>query len=672
MDPNPFDPKEWAFLSPQVDPTFVLTEETPASVTYLRGADPGWLPLFDAFVQKNHPGLVLHLGVVDQYERRYRQSLLSGAADFDDVKFRLKSYFTAKNAHLAYLNEEQKAMVKAESDAYVASVEALTPVWGQFEKKVQRLRELIVVRGGSFNVMIGRENTQEVIGQYWQVYATLASALPQLESLRAGFRLLCGLNAFEGTSVEGQFTRFREQVAAAEATVRSTSLLALDLWDAITKLEKEIAAGGFPQLSTTTALGGLVRKVQVMLAAIGHAYYGAARACADWANANAEDLASKKIYLDNPVGGKIYRAITSFLDIGLGVVRFIELDTKVITLPLTVLKTAITTAVELKDSAQAWDDRPDHTGEQITRTAKFSLVGTTLDKPQDATKYSGYATSAAGMLSSLDVPLGGAAEEIPFVGAGLKIAKGALDLTKLDAQQIATVEGKEEAQRAKEMVYACLGSWNHLGILDFGAGVFLERRTPHGFRVRVTNRHERREISGWINDRGQFFSDEGDDHTIDLALVAAKRDTRPRHQAAGAQPMWDSLTFVRREKPAGSDVFVFWGNISFAGREDYDGPGEVRVHLGADEFEYLRWEAADLPTQALLDVLAPYLRVPGMLELKNGKFELHMASDEWDLLWMNDQAEAINLSVCVEKWRRWHDAGLIKLQLPAPVGIGIG
>lgn len=677
MDPHPFHPDEWTFLSPQVDPTFVLFEETPKSVMYLRGADPGWFPLFDAFVQASYPNLVLHLGIVDQYERRYRESLLSGVTGFDDAKVRLKNFFSLKNLHLTYLNEEQKAKVKAESDAYLAAVEVLTVAWSQFEIMVNRLRELIVLRGGAFNVMIGRANTAEVIDQYWQVYATLASALPQLESLRTGFRQLCGLTAFEGTSVEGQFTRFREKFAAAEATVQSTHGLALDLWDTITRLDKETQDGRFADLQTTRQLGVLMRRVQRMLAAIGHAYYEAAQACADWANANAEDLANKKIYLDNPIGGKIYRAVNSVLDMGLGVVRFIELDTKIVTLPLSLLKTAITTTVELKDSARAWDDDPRRTGELIGTTAKFSVVGTTFDKPEDAAKYSGYGTTAAGVLDSTNVLLGDLPAEIPFVGAGLKIAKGAIDLTKIDARQIPTIEGKAEIEQAKEMVYTCLGRWNHLGILDFSAGVFLERRTAHGFRVRVTNRVEKRDLTGWINNMGMFFSDEGNDFTIDLALTAARMDTRKRHQAIGARPVWDSLTFVRREKVGGLDVFTFWGNISFADREEYDGPGEVRICFDSEEFTYLYWEAEDLPTNALLRVIEPYLRCPAMLEKRDGKFELYMISDEWGQLWANDSAEAIKLSVCVERWRAWHEAGLIASPSPAsaspsaPVGASV-
>lgn len=653
-----YDPAEWSFLSPLVDPTFIMSSPTPPTVMYLRNANPGWFPLFDAFVQKSYPNLVPFLGTVDQYERRHPESFFSDVQGLGDAKNRLKDFFSPKNFYIKNLKQDEKEKQAEESKLYVEAVDALSSALPQFADSMDRLRIMIKQRGSAFNVMSGDADPANLINEYWQLYATVTSVEPQLQPLRDGFALLAGLAAFEGTSVEGQFKDFQEKLAAAEQTVRSMNSYAYEFWNAITALSEEIAKAGFPGQSAAD-LGNMVRRVQQLLADIGNAYRITAQACARWATANADDLASKKIYLDNPIGGKIYRAVNSFLDMGLGVVRVIELDTKIITGPLGLLKTAVTTALEIKDSKTAWDN-PDRVGEQIGKAAKFGVVGTNLDTAQDGAKYTGYGTTATNMLNSVDaIPLGGLAEEVPVVGAGLQIARGAIDLTKIDAQQISTVD-KAEAEYAQQMVNTCLGSWNYLGILDFSAGVQFEGRTERGIRISVLDRINGKWLTGWVDSLGVFYSDEGTDHTIALATMAAKNDKAARHQAIGARPAWDDMTFLGREREGSLDVFTFTCYLSFDGRGDYNGMGEVRIYYSPAEFRYLYWECDDLPTMGLYARIAPYQESSAdMITENNGVFELHMISDDWTRLFDQNKDEAVALNVAVMKWKEWHEAGLL-------------
>jgi hypothetical protein len=666
----PFDPTEWSFLTPSTDPTFILSSPTPTTVMYMRRRDPGWFPLFDAFVQHNYREMVHYLGVIDQYERRYRESFFSDVEGLGDAKDRLAHFFSMKNIYLKNFKEDEKQKLKEESEQYVEAAQALNKVLGHFTEMMDRLRALIKARGSAFNVMSGDGNSAELINKYWQVYATLASVEPQLEPLRKGFKLLYDLDAFEGTTVEGKFKKFQEKRDAAESSIRSTMDIARRMWDTLTQLTEEVERGGFPNGRTAVTLGRIVREVQELLDEIGRAFFEAAQACAEWATANADDLASKKIYLDNPIGGKIYRAVNAFTDMGLGVVRLIELDTGMITTPLGALKTAITTAVEFKDSKQAWDN-PDQAGEKIGEAAKFSVIGNSTETADSGVKYSGYGSTGGSLLSSA-APLGdAAAEHIPLVGAGLKIGRGALDLLKIDASTVSTVHEKAELEYAQNMVNTCLGSWNYLGILDFGAGVMFEGRTDRGIRVTIMNKLTGQPMPGWINDLGVFYSDEGTDYTIGLACLAASHDRAARHQAIGAKPAWNGLTFLTRERAGSLDVFKFSGHISFAGREQYDGTGEIRIYYSPTEFRYLYWECDDLPTLALWNIISPYQdQFPDMIEEANGVFELKMISDSWGKLYEEQREKAIELSVCIERWKKWHNEGLIVIAGPYAATLG--
>jgi hypothetical protein len=661
VDPITHTANEWDFLSPLVEPTFVLGCPTPQTVAYMGDVDAGWFPLFGAFVQANYPDLKYQLAIVDDYERRHRESLFSGVESLSGVKDRLKEVFSGRNIWAKLLDEDQKTKEAALSEEYLKTVAVLDLILPRFAGLMDKLRVLIKRRGGAFNVMnSGAGGSGVLIDRYWPVYAALTSVEPQLEPLRNGFKLLCGLDAFKGTSVEGQFTAFQEKFAAAERTVVSIQRHAFSLWDAIMAVSREIDAGEITPESTMT-LGMNIHKVQQLLATIGQAYFAVAQSCAAWAIANAEDLATKKIYLDNPTGGKIGRALSGVTDIGLGIVRIIELDTRLISTPLSILKWVITTGVELSSSVDTWRHLQQLAGEQIGQAAKFSVVGTTLDTPNDVAKYSSYVTTGANMLEGA-LPANELADEIPLVGAGLRIARGAAELTKLDAMKVTTVELKEDLDYAKKMVATCLGSWDYLGILDFAAGVVFSQRTANGIRIAVKNKMTGTMITGWVNDLGMFFSDKGTDLTIELALSAAKSDKRKPHQAIDAKPVWDKFQFLNRTRAGSLDVFLFCGPIGFSKRSEYDGVGMVRVYYSPAEFAYLYWEADDVPTMTLWQVISACQdQYPHLIAEHDSLFHLDTAANDWAMLCAQNNAGAVALKAAVEKWNSWYEDGLIVL-----------
>ncbi|MFI6025450.1 hypothetical protein [Amycolatopsis magusensis] len=667
MHPDSFDPREWTFLTPLVDPTFVAGTPTPKDLRYLRKDDPGWFPLFSAYVQHHHGDLVHHLGEVDQFERRHKEKY------FDDVEGfgmlgRVAKTFSAQNLNDS-LNPyaEAKKKFEEESARYEASVTALGVIFPAFVTKVDRLRELMAQRGGAFNVMTGAGNSAELIGRYWEVYGILGRVKPQLEPLRAGFRLLHGLTGIERTSVASQFKDFRAKFDAAEQTVAGVDVLAPRLWQAIDRLSKEVTGGGFPAEATTAEVGEAVRAQQRLLAEIGNAYRLAAEACATWAVANAEDLAAKKIQLDNPVLGSVYRVVNGLLKVGVGVSRIIDLDTQVLSTPLSVLQVAIETAPNFANQVKTWN-RPDVALDRLGDAAAFGLAGNAGEVVEGVIKYPrlGETVAGAGMDAASDVLAAAAtaAEYAPVVGGAFTVARGVQDLMSIDLREVKTIEEQEQLEYARELVTTCLGSWHHLGILDFDEGVLYRGITDFGVWITVTDRQGRK-LDGRIDSAGQFFADAGHDLTVDLARQAASHDTDRgnRHQAVDAKPRWANLSFTEHVQEGSLNVYKFTGPIEFEDRGEHNGDGVVRVYYSPAEFRYLYWEADDLPTQALWTELAQY-QDRGLVEEQGGRFAIRLDSPEYRQLSEQDGDGALRLGDRVATWNTWHDQGLIVLAGP--------